>query len=60
MMMKYAFTHNAYKKMLTGKTKGKRSLGRPLYRWKDNIKRDHKELSIDSAQDWHYWRAFGM
>jgi hypothetical protein len=32
---------NAYR-ILVAKTEGKRSLGRPRYRWVDNIKMDHK------------------
>ena len=43
---------------------GKRPLGRPRHRWKDNIRLDLKEIGIntrnqvDSAQDRDYWRAF--
>ena len=46
--------------MLTGKPTGKRSLGRPKRRWKDNIRMHLKELCvntrnwIDSAQDRDY------
>ena len=49
--------------MLTRKPAGKRSLGRPRRRWKDNIRIDLKESGIntrnwfDSAQDRNYWRA---
>ena len=42
---------------------GKRLLGRPRRRWKDNIRMDLEEIGIiagnwvDSAQDRDYWRA---
>jgi hypothetical protein len=36
---------NAYK-ILVGKPKGKRQLGRPRQRWEDNIKLDLREKSI--------------
>jgi hypothetical protein len=44
--------------------KGKRPLGRPRHRWKDNIKMDLKEIGIDGAnwiqldQDRVQWQAF--
>ena len=50
-------------KILTGKPTGKRHLGRPRRRWKDNIRMDLEEIGInagnwvDSAQDRNYWRA---
>ena len=50
-------------KMLTGKPKGKRPLGRPRRRWEDNIRMDLERIGIkagnwvDSAQDRDYWRA---
>jgi len=31
-------------KALVGKPEGKKPLGRPLYRWEDNIKIDLKEI----------------
>jgi hypothetical protein len=49
--------------MLTGKTTGKRALGRPRRMWEDNIRIDLKEMCIDtrnwvdSAQDRDYLRA---
>ena len=49
--------------ILTGKTIGKRPLGRPRRRWKDNIRMDLGEIGVnagnwvDSAQGWDYWRA---
>ena len=49
--------------ILTGKPTGKRFLGRPRRRWKDNITMDLKEIGIDtrncvdSAQDRDYWRV---
>ena len=47
----------------TGKPTGKRHLGRPRPRWKDNNRMDLKEIGINtrnlvgSAQDRDYWRA---
>ena len=49
--------------MLIRKPTGKRPLGRPRHRWKDNIRMDLKEIGIitrncvDSAQGRNYWRA---
>jgi hypothetical protein len=50
-------------KILTGKPKEKRPLGRPLRRWEDNIRMDFEEIGINagkwvySAQDTDYCRA---
>ena len=50
-------------KILTGKPKGKRPLGRPRRRWEDNIRMDLEEIGInvrnwtDSAQERNYRRA---
>ena len=50
-------------KILTGKTTGKRPLGRPRRRWEDNIRMDLEEIGtnarnwVNSAQDRNYWRA---
>ena len=50
-------------KIITGKTTGKRPLGRPRRRWEDNIRMDLEEIGInegnwvDSARDRDYWRA---
>ena len=50
-------------KILTGKPTGKRPLGRPRRRWKDNIRMHFEEIGInagnwvDSAQERNYWRA---
>ena len=51
-------------KVLAGKPEGKRSLGRPRRRWKENIKMDLRELGCD-AGDWidlaqyrDQWRAY--
>ena len=47
-------------KVLTGKTPGKRLLGRLKHRWEDNIRMDLKEIGInmsnweDSTQDRDY------
>jgi hypothetical protein len=46
------------------KTEGKRSLGRPVRRWKDNINMDLQEVEcgdmnwFDLAQDRYRWRIF--
>jgi hypothetical protein len=46
-----------------GKPEGKRPLGRPRYRWVDNIKMHLREIGwdgmdwIDLAQDRDQWRA---
>jgi hypothetical protein len=51
-------------RVLGGRSKGKRPLGRPRHRWEDNIKIDHREMEIDGAnwiqlaQDRVQWRAF--
>jgi hypothetical protein len=51
-------------RILVGKPKGKRSLGRPRRRWEDNIKMDIRETELDGAnwirlaQDRVQWRAF--
>ena len=50
-------------KILTGKPRGKRPLGRPRRRWEGNIRMELEEIGInagnwvDSAQDRNYWRA---
>jgi hypothetical protein len=49
---------------LVGSPEGKRPLGRPRYRWEDNIKMDLREIGIDGAiwirlaQNRVLWRAF--
>jgi hypothetical protein len=54
---------NAYR-ILVGKPKGRRPLGRPRRRWVDNIKMDLREVGgdgrdwIDLAQDRDQWRAY--
>ena len=48
-------------KILTGKTTGKRPLGRPRSRWEDNVTMYLKEIGINTrntAQDRDDWRAF--
>jgi hypothetical protein len=51
-------------RVLIGRPEGKRPLGRPKHRWKDNIKMDLWEIGIDGAnwiqlaQDRVLWRAF--
>jgi len=50
-------------RVLVGKPEGKRSLGRPRCRWKNNIKMYLQEMRcggmdwIDLAQDGDRWRA---
>ena len=50
-------------KILTGTLAGKRPLGRRRRRWEDTIRKDFKEICINtrnwvySAQDLDYWRA---
>jgi hypothetical protein len=54
---------NAYR-LLVGKPKGKRPLGRPRRRWVDNIRMDLGEVGwgnvvwIGLAKDRDRWRAF--
>ena len=49
--------------VLTRQFTGRRPLGRPRHRWKDNIRMDLKKIGInmrngvDLAQDRYYWRA---
>jgi hypothetical protein len=51
-------------RVLVGRPKGKRPLGRPRRRWEDNIKLDLGEIRIDGAnwirmaQDRVQWQAF--
>jgi hypothetical protein len=53
---------NVYR-LLVGKPKGKRQLGRPIHRWVDNIKMDLLEIGVSVvdwiglAQDRYRWRA---
>ena len=50
-------------RVLVGKPKGRRPLGRPRRRWKNNIKMDLQEVGrgygdwMDLAQDRDRWRA---
>jgi hypothetical protein len=50
-------------RVLVGKPEGKRSLGRPRCRWKDNIKMDLQKVGggrgdwMELAQDGDGWRA---
>ena len=50
-------------KIITGKPREKKPLGRPRRWWEDNIRMDFEEIGIsagnwvDSAQDKDYWRA---
>jgi hypothetical protein len=51
-------------RVLVGKPEGKRPMGRPRRRWKDNIKADLQEVGcgsmkwIELTQDRQRWRAF--
>jgi len=36
-------------RVLVGRLEGKRPLGRPRHRWKNNIKTDLREIGIDGA-----------
>jgi hypothetical protein len=51
-------------RVLVGRPKGKRPLGRPRRRWEDDIKMDLREIGIDEAnwiqlaQDRVQWRTF--
>jgi len=49
-------------RVLVGKPEGKRPLGRPRHRWKDNIKMGLREVGggedwVELAQDRDRWRA---
>jgi hypothetical protein len=41
-----------------GKPEGKRSLGRPRWRWVDNIEIDLREIGWDDL-DWSIWFRIG-
>jgi hypothetical protein len=51
------------RRVLVGKPEGRRPLGRPRHRWKDNIKKDLREVGwggtywIDLAKDRDRWLA---
>jgi len=51
-------------RILVGRPKGKRPLGRPRHRWEDNIKMDLREIGMDGvdwiwlARDSVQWQAF--
>ena len=42
---------DAYR-VLVGKPKGKRPLGRPRRRWEDNIKTDLQEVGLGRGREW--------
>ena len=50
-------------KIITGKPRGKRPLGRSSSRWENNIRMDLEEMGtnagnwVGSSQDRNYWRA---
>ena len=39
-------------RVLVGKHEGKRLLGRPRRRWKDNIKMEFREVGLEGGMDW--------
>jgi hypothetical protein len=43
-------------RVLVGRPKGKRQLGRPRHRWEDNIKMDIREIGIDGATGFKWLR----
>jgi hypothetical protein len=51
-------------RILVGRSEGKRPLGRPRYKWEDNIKLNLREIGIDGAnwirlaEDRVQWRTF--
>jgi hypothetical protein len=45
-------------KVLVGRTKGKRPLGRPRHGWKDNIKMDLTEVGIN-GENWIWLESSG-
>jgi hypothetical protein len=40
---------NSYR-VLAGKSEGKRTLGRPRLRWKENIKMNLKDVGLESVE----------
>jgi hypothetical protein len=44
-------------RILMGKPEVKRPIGRPRYKWVDNIKMDLREIGWDLAQDRDQWRV---
>jgi len=42
---------DAYR-VLVGKPEGKRPLGRPRFRWEDNMKTDFQEVGCGGGEDW--------
>ena len=47
-------------KCLTGKTTGKRPLGRPMRRWEDNIRMDIKEIGINTRELGWFGSGYGL
>jgi hypothetical protein len=51
-------------RVLVGRPKGRRPLGKPRHSWEDNIKMDLREIGIDGEnwiqlpQDRVWWQAF--
>jgi hypothetical protein len=45
-------------RVLVGKPEGKRPMGRPRYRWEDNVKMDLQEVG-GSFGDWMKWLRIG-
>jgi hypothetical protein len=40
--------------ILAGRPEGRRPLGRPMRRWEDKIKMDHREIGLGDV-DWIHW-----
>jgi hypothetical protein len=59
----FCFVIQFYDRVLLGKPEGRRPLGRPRRRWKDNIKMDLQEVGggsvdwMERTQDRGSWRA---
>ena len=62
-IMKWAGQGRGLYRVLVGKPEGKRPLGRPKRRWKDNIKMDLQEVGVgcgdwmELVQDRDRWRG---
>jgi hypothetical protein len=48
--MCYTWGRGVYR-VLVWRSKGKRPLGRPRYRWEDNIKLDLREIGVNEKLD---------
>ena len=41
------------REMMLGRPEGRRPVGRPRMRWKDNVKRDVEHLGVEATDRWH-------